>query len=67
MSMRRIFAGLLLVCFVHGFFASARAQVTFERLLNSGKEPRIGLLIPAIIPAGASARSIKSTPRMRAR
>src|SRR5271163_4617303 len=41
MRMRRIFAGLLVACLVHGFFASlVRAQVTFDRLVNSGKEPQ---------------------------
>src|SRR5271157_2409887 len=37
----RIFVDLLSACLLCGFFApEALAQVTFERLLNSGKEPQ---------------------------
>jgi len=36
-----VFATQLTLCLVCGLFAPiARAQVTFERLLNSGKEPQ---------------------------
>src|SRR5260370_22054075 len=41
MTGRRIFAGVLADGVACGFLVStARAQVTFERLLNSGKEPQ---------------------------
>jgi alcohol dehydrogenase (cytochrome c) len=41
MTGRRIFSSLWMSCLACGLFASqSRGQVTFERLLNSGKEPQ---------------------------
>ena len=52
----RLYSAVLLLSVA----SALTAQVTFDRILNSSKEPRTGSRILAITPDTASARWIKS-------